>query len=109
MRNSVTLVRTLKVLFMAIDLLKSFSKNRQLSFYEDNDDDAGSVLGQCVHGNEAGTDSEAQYVTWAAWAGRCQECEWGVELGKVEATSYDVSFFMYIGNVTCVLSLCAAL
>ena len=55
-----------------------------------------------MHGNEAGTDSEAQFVTWAGHLGRqmsgCEER--GVELGKVETASYDVSFFMYVGNVT---------
>ena len=56
-----------------------------------------------MHGNEAGTDSEAQFVTWAGHLGRQMDVRGvsgGVELGKVETASYDVSFFMYVGNVT---------
>ena len=37
-----------------------------------------AVLGQCVHGNETWTDSEAQFVTWGVWpAGRSQGWKWG--------------------------------
>ena len=44
-----------------------------------------AVLGQCVHGNETGTDSEAQFVTWGVWpAGRSEGCQCGVEMGKVK-------------------------
>lgn len=48
--NFVTSVRTVKVLFMPMmkSSIKSSSKNCQLSFYEDNDDDAGSSRAVCA-------------------------------------------------------------
>ena len=62
-----------------------------------------------MHGNEAGPDSEAQFVTCLSRADlRGMSVGQNRGKSKVGVASY-VSFFMYKEEVNCVLSLCVCL